>query len=405
MAYSYVRFSTPEQAKGDSFARQIGLARNYAERHGLTLDETLTFHDLGVSAFRGRNAETGRLGEFLEAVQGGLVPSGSFLLVESLDRISRQAARKAFTVLGGICDAGITVVTLADGHTYTMESLDSDPQALLMSLLIFIRANEESAMKSRRLKASWDSKRSRAAQRPLTARTPAWLRLNKQTEQFELIEERAAIVRRIFEMAARGVGQHKIAETLNRENVPLFGRGKHWHRSYVIKILANPAAIGTMIPHEITYETGKKQRKPVSGGAVEGYFPAVVDPETFHRVNGLARNPARGKHAATGVVNVLGGVAKCSECGASMVLVSKGNGNRYLVCSIAKVGGTVDGKQCEYRAVRYEAVEGSLIAQAGAIVCPHLDDGNPFLMPHPLEALCSDLHAAIEHYSEELYRS
>jgi DNA invertase Pin-like site-specific DNA recombinase len=99
-AYSYLRFSTPEQTRGDSFRRQLGLARDYAARFGLELDESLSFKDVGVSAFRGRNSETGQLAVFQEAVSSGLVPEGSFLLVESLDRISRQAARKALRVLG-----------------------------------------------------------------------------------------------------------------------------------------------------------------------------------------------------------------------------------------------------------------------------------------------------------------
>jgi DNA invertase Pin-like site-specific DNA recombinase len=52
-AYSYVRFSTPEQSKGDSLRRQQALSEAYALENGLTLDTTLTFHDLGVSAYRG----------------------------------------------------------------------------------------------------------------------------------------------------------------------------------------------------------------------------------------------------------------------------------------------------------------------------------------------------------------
>lgn len=67
-AYSYLRFSTPEQSKGDSLRRQSAMARDYARRNGLDLDETLTFHDLGVSAFRGQNLAEGRLAYFREAV-------------------------------------------------------------------------------------------------------------------------------------------------------------------------------------------------------------------------------------------------------------------------------------------------------------------------------------------------
>ena len=63
IAYSYVRFSTPEQAKGRSYERQIEAAAAYAKEHGLTLAD-YTFEDLGVSAFRGKNAQTGALVPF-----------------------------------------------------------------------------------------------------------------------------------------------------------------------------------------------------------------------------------------------------------------------------------------------------------------------------------------------------
>ena len=33
-AYSYLRFSTPEQQQGDSKRRQLDLARHYADAHG-----------------------------------------------------------------------------------------------------------------------------------------------------------------------------------------------------------------------------------------------------------------------------------------------------------------------------------------------------------------------------------
>src|SRR5690242_10265041 len=105
-AYSYLRFSTPEQLKGDSFRRQLDAARRYAEQHGLVLDEELTFRDLGVSAFRGRNAESGSLRDFRRAVEDGVVERGSFLLVESFDRISRMDPWAALPVLQEIINAG-----------------------------------------------------------------------------------------------------------------------------------------------------------------------------------------------------------------------------------------------------------------------------------------------------------
>ncbi|HWI26590.1 MAG TPA: recombinase family protein, partial [Stellaceae bacterium] len=105
-AYSYLRFSTPEQERGDSFRRQTSMAEAYAVKNGLQLDER-SFRDLGVSAFRGANAETGMLGEFLNLVRCEAIPQGSFLLVESLDRLSRNKPRKAVRLLESICEEGI----------------------------------------------------------------------------------------------------------------------------------------------------------------------------------------------------------------------------------------------------------------------------------------------------------
>ena len=60
-AYSYVRFSTPEQMKGDSPRRQTKLSEEFARANGLTLDKR-TYHDLGVSGSVEKNAKRGRCG-------------------------------------------------------------------------------------------------------------------------------------------------------------------------------------------------------------------------------------------------------------------------------------------------------------------------------------------------------
>ncbi|GHE69011.1 hypothetical protein GCM10019059_30840 [Camelimonas fluminis] len=155
-AYSYLRFSTPEQAKGDSFRRQTALAQEYAVRHGLELAD-LTFHDLGVSAFRGANAETGRLGDFKRAVEDELVQPGSYLLVESLDRVSRQAARKArefdrwvrHVVLPTIRKEGAYVA----GEENIGKGTEEDDEALIL------RAMQIMERKVERLKAERDQAR------------------------------------------------------------------------------------------------------------------------------------------------------------------------------------------------------------------------------------------------------
>lgn len=353
-AYSYIRFSTPEQELGDSLRRQTDAAVKYAALRGFELDEKLTFRDLGVSAFTGANEETGRLGEFLAAVHHGDIQRGSYLLVESLDRLSRQKPRKAVKVLERICEAGITVVTLDDGREYTEETLDEDPLALMVALLVASRAHEESAKKGRRVASAWANKRDKAqaGNKPMTALCPGWLRLNTDRTGFDVIPERAEIVRLIFALTLDGIGQHAITLRLNREGVPVFGRGKMWQRSYINKMLADHAVIGSFTPHRVERVNGKKVRVPTE--TIEGYFPAVVEREVFERVSAMIS--ARPTSRRAPVANILAGLARCPQCDASMTRVNKGSkakqGKPYLVCSRAKVGAG-----CDYRQVRMEDIE------------------------------------------------
>ncbi|MFY8194804.1 MAG: recombinase family protein, partial [Novosphingobium sp.] len=278
--YSYTRFSTPEQAQGDSLRRQSEGARRWTERKTaerlqagqppLCLDETLRMHDLGVSAFRGANVADGsELGAFLFACRQGLVPLGSYLLVESLDRVSRMTPRKVQRVLDDIVEAGVTIVTLNDGQEYDEHRLDNDPTALLIALMVSWRAHEESKTKALRLTEAWKEKRRRVREgvdAKLTAKGPAWLRWDG--EAWKEKPEHADTVRRIYRLTISGTGEHRIAALLNSEAVPVMGRGKMWHRSSVSKILRNPAAIGTLVPGRMEYVKGKSQRclePPIAG--------------------------------------------------------------------------------------------------------------------------------------------
>ncbi|MEH6690625.1 MAG: recombinase family protein [Pseudorhizobium pelagicum] len=363
-AYSYLRFSTPEQSRGDSFRRQSAAARDYAELHGLELVDD-SFEDLGVSAFRGKNSETGALGRFLSAVEDGVVERGSYLLVESLDRISRQIARRAVRVMEDICDAGITLVTLGDGRRYDKDSLDSDPMAFMYAYMVAIRANEESEVKARRLKSVWERKRKEAATKRLTTKCPQWLIANPAGDGFTILPERAAVVSRIFEMAAAGRGQQSIAENLNREEVPTFGRASHWQRTYIAKILNNPAVIGTLVPHYVEYVQDRRRRIPTD--SVPNYYPPAVSEDLYQEVQSMrlgTASPKRGRHASRQLQNILGGLAKCPKCAGTMTRVSKGpkGGRPYLVCAAAK-----QGSGCTYTSVQYEIIEKTILTNLGRL--------------------------------------
>lgn len=373
-AYSYTRFSTPEQAKGDSQTRQTLAAQQWAEKHGVDLDSELSFQDAGVSAFDGSNVERGALGAFLKAVHRGEVPKGSWLLVESLDRISRQKPWKAAQLMASIAEEGVVVVDLSDGgREYSGETLNQDSSLLLMMVVRFMRANEESALKSSRVAAA--RKRAReafASDQPLTKaytkQLPAWLRWSDETKQIEAIPDRAEVVRKIFELADNGWGQHRIAGWLNDHAGEPWGRGKRkgerWHRSYVRKVLTNRAVIGSFTPHTVERDpnTHKRMRKPTD--AIHHRFPPVIDRQLFDRVSSrIGSSAARGRHAGLEARSMFAGLLKCRHCGGTVTRVSKGE-YAYLVCSTANS----KPRTCRYEAMPYgEAEQAFIFAIPGTI--------------------------------------
>ena len=180
----------------------------------MTLDDSLQLTDLGVSAFNSTNAATGKLGLFISAIESGAVKAGSYLLVESLDRLSRAEVMTALNQFTSILSKDISIVTLADNRVYTKGSIN-DIGNLVYSLMVMSRAHEESLTKSRRLSAAWENKRKKArvSGHKLTKTCPAWVEL--KSDVFHIIPDCVEIVKEIFQMALDGLGYVSIAKRLN----------------------------------------------------------------------------------------------------------------------------------------------------------------------------------------------
>ncbi|MBT6717191.1 MAG: recombinase family protein, partial [Nitrospina sp.] len=357
-AYSYLRFSTPEQLKGDSFRRQIELSQKYATKHDLELDDTLTLRDLGVSAFRGRNVSEGALGVFIEAVDSGQVRKGSYLLVESLDRLSRDKVHQAFTKFSSLLEKDIIIVTLQDDKIYTHKSLTENFADLMISLAIMFRAHEESLTKSKRIKAAWKGKRIQAQKsgKKLTARCPAWLKLNKEKDTFEIDKDRAKVIKKIFKMTLDGLGKGVIAKRFNKDDIKTFGKSQSWHSSYIQKVLDNPAVMGEYQPMKLETTASNRKRLP-DGDSLKDYFPTVIPKETYYK----AKEIREGRRVVIGRTgkrfsNLFTGLAICGSCNGSMHYIDKGRGNSYLVCSNSR-----NGLKCKSHSWRYKSTQAFIL--------------------------------------------
>ena len=333
-AISYLRFSTPQQALGDSEKRQLKAAHAYCDKHGLVLDDSDILRDLGLSAYRGTNRREGALAGFLAAVEAGAIARGTVLIIEGWDRLSREPPLRALNQMTDIILAGVKIVTLRDEQEHDEATANREPQRLFHSLALMIAAHDESKKKGEWVASAWADKRKRATteHHVLTPTRPAWVdlvdavRVDGKLISARLKEnkEKADIVRRIFRMVADGMGCYTVAKRLEKEVVPTLSGDKKsngWNKSRILAIVMSDAPLGVL--H--TYRREGKKRIPAE--IIENYYPKVVDQTLADRARAMIKGRHYGGQGAgrkgTVFSNLFTGVAKCGVCGRPMFLANR----------------------------------------------------------------------------------
>jgi len=357
-AYSYIRFSTPEQEKGDSLRRQESEARKYAEEHGLTLDENQKYKDLGKSGYKGFNRINGALRDFLNLVDSGNIPKGSVLIVEHLDRLSREKVSDALTLFMNLIHKGIRIATLQDNKEYDKDSIDKNPTELLISIILMSAAHDESLKKSIRAKKTIEEKIKKLQNKEIrifTKQCPLWLEYSDDKSEFVPIPEVCEAIKLIFKKKLEGKGSYKIQRELNSDpNVwkpPVSKKNKSggWRDGYIDKILRSRRVIGEFQPHENktikVIEDGREietTKRVAVGDSIKNYYPKIMDEGTFFRVQEIIKqNSTLPGNAGGGnkdkAKNLFSNIAKCGICGSTMQYMHTGkNVWNYLVCDSAK---------------------------------------------------------------------
>jgi DNA invertase Pin-like site-specific DNA recombinase len=332
-AYSLIRMSTVGQAKGDSTRRQELLTQSetFCAEHGLTLNETLRV--IGKSAYHGDHVASGPLAEFIEKVYSRIVKPGSWLLVEDMDRLDRRKVNIALKQFMSLLEAGLVIHTFIDRQTYTLERVNEDPTALIISIVKMTAANDYSAKLSGRIKSKWAQRREamRAGNGKPTNACPRWLQVIDGVDEFVVIRERLATIKRIIALRHLRLGRHAIASELNRDlsTHPTFHGGDGWHPGTIAALVKNKALIGI-------YQPRKADGTP-DGPEITGFYPAVISDDDFWRAQwGPDNRQSRGR-TAMGMANLLKGMCKCSRCGATLVYLNTGK-TQFLVCDRARRG-------------------------------------------------------------------
>ncbi|KTE27404.1 hypothetical protein ATE66_09520 [Sphingopyxis sp. H107] len=245
----------------------------------------------------------------LEARNG--LHRGKVLVVENIDRLSRQGAKAAAQLIWSLNEAGVDVATYHDSHIYQAAN-NSDMMDLFKVIILAQQAYDESDKKSKRTKASWDDRFNaieNGNQKPeKVPHMPNWVK--RVDGAYVLDEHRTKVLNEIFDLYINGVGIHRIVTILNERGEPSWTSIYHkrnvngWFYSYIYRLLTKRTVLGEYV---------------TSDGRIlaTDFYPQAVTAEKFNLAQ-AALGMRKGNQKRTGTNrnrNLLSQLVVCSECG------------------------------------------------------------------------------------------
>ena len=334
VAAIYCRKSTEQHVADDqkSIARQLEHARTYAGRKGWAVDDRFVFADDGISG-----AEFGAKRPGLLRLMNALAPRPPFsiLIMSEESRLGRESIEVAY-LLKQIIAAGVRVFFYLEDRERT---LDSPVEKVMLSIQAM--ADEMEREKARQRMVDTMSRKAKAGHVTggrcfgyenvvVYAGVDAQGRPRRSHVEHRVLEPEAAVVRRIFELAASGLGQPAIAKQLNAEGVlapnSQQGRPRAWVQSSVNAVLWRERYKGVIVWNKTQKRDRWGQRRTRDRGAadwiaVESPHLAIVTPAEWHAAHAaIARSRVRMKVKAPKGRGgrpskyLLPGLARCGCC-------------------------------------------------------------------------------------------
>lgn len=337
----YARYSSHLQ-NPRSIEDQLAACRARADREGWAVLDS--FSDSAISGAAGiEDTQRPGLAAMLARLEAGGIDQ---VLTESTDRIARHQG-DAFAVRERIEHAGARLFTLMDG---VVDDITGTIKGLFDA-----RTRKDLAQRVRR-----GHHGNLAQGRSASGVAYGYRRVAKLDDKGEPIrglreidEEKAAIVRRIFEEYASDRSPRAIAGDLNAEGIPA-PRGGIWRASTIVGhrragfgILSNPIYIGTLVygrSRAVTDpRTRRRSMRPGDGEPVTGEAPhlRIIDDVLWLAVQDqIAARASERPERQRRPRHLLSGLGQCGLCGGSWI-VTRGD---YFGCSHV-----IDGNACSNR--------------------------------------------------------
>ncbi len=349
IAAIYARKSTDQNVADEekSVTRQIDHARAFAASKGWATSTELIFVDDGIS---GAIFDDGRPG--LARLLNALKPRPAFdvIILSEVSRIGREQTQTGH-VFGLIHRAGVQVFSYLDDRQILLETAIDK---VMLNLTAFAAEIEREKARQRTRDAMLRKAR---AGHVTGGRVFGYdnVRVDGHVER-RINDREAAVIRRMFELAALGHGLRVIAHTINAERLPAprpqRGRPMGWAPSSVRDVLARPIYRGIIEYDRVRRNNERKQLKrnanaePIRVEApnlriVDADLAAAVDAQRLDRRERYIRKTdgkLLGRPAPKAIKHVLSGLLRCA-CGASFEAQGASYGRRkggVYVCSAAR---------------------------------------------------------------------
>jgi polyhydroxyalkanoate synthesis regulator phasin len=263
------------------------------------------------------------------------------LVVENLDRLSRQDPRTARRWIEDLTDAGISIAVCTPDLLLDPTSMSGhNIGVMIQHLLESVRANAESNRKSEVRPVITEKHRAKARRgEAFSKRLPLWLEIKDGKPSAR--PDRAPLIEQIYRWCETE-GYQGICARLNASVPPW--NGKRWNIGYIKDILHSPSVEGEYHP-----KTGL-DRVP-TGEIITGYYPRVVSAELVARARAAIIGRGRtGGQKFKEAQNLFSGVLQCADCGGAMTRTLTGSGKKYpyLVCRAGRAGSCANKTQFRY---------------------------------------------------------
>lgn len=325
--YLYIRVSSEQQVSGDGLNRQESLLIKYFEDNAPVQDFDPDYEliiDEGRSAFKAEHLhESAGLGRFFKRVNDGDIAKGSVLIVESLDRFSRENPFKCVEYISQLDRAQIELHDVEKRLIISRKHSNS----LTFATMIAERSYEESCLKSTRIRKGWDKRRKKAKDEGqyMIRNCPKWIDV---VDGKYVLNENHILVREVFDLYLSGIRSYTIAQQLNAAGKLI--DNKKWDSTKICHLLRNKRCKGE-------YTSNRTERNfdddtVVLTTEIYKIYPKIVSEEEFAEVQRrLANHNYIGRVRNDLKKTVFNSLLKCSLCGAALT-TSSTNGYTYIKC-------------------------------------------------------------------------